>query len=67
MSESAAVTESPDRKAPPPLDPDPELIAHLEGNRRALRSYRDKAEELRDAAQERAANRQVTSSPGPAE
>jgi hypothetical protein len=36
--------------APPPFDPDPELIAHLEGNRRSLRGYRRKAEELRESA-----------------
>jgi hypothetical protein len=50
MSEHAAVTKTLDREAPPPLDPDPELIAHLEGNPLALRGYRHEAEELRDAA-----------------
>jgi len=36
-----------EHEAPPPFDPDPELIAHLEGSARSLRGYRRKAEELR--------------------
>lgn len=39
-----------DQEPPPPFDPDPELIAHLEGNTRSLRGYRRKAEELRAGA-----------------
>jgi hypothetical protein len=50
MSEHAVVTDAPDREAPPPLEPDPKLIAHLEGNALALRGYRHEAEALRDAA-----------------
>lgn len=34
----------------PPFDPDPELIDHAEGNRRSLRGYRRKAEDMRAAA-----------------
>ena len=49
MSQSASVTRPAEveHEAPPPFDPDPELIAHLEGNARSLRGYRRKAEELR--------------------
>jgi hypothetical protein len=39
-----------DDPPPPPFDPDPELIAHLEGNKRSLRGYRREAERLRDEA-----------------
>jgi len=51
MSDNATVSsEQADRPAPPPFDPDPELIAHLEGNEFALKGYRRKAQELRDEA-----------------
>jgi hypothetical protein len=46
-AEEAGAPPSP---APPPIDPDPELIAHLEGNTRSLRGYRREAEKLRDEA-----------------
>jgi hypothetical protein len=48
MSQSASVTRPAEveHEAPPPFDPDPELIAHLEGNARSLRGYRRKAEEM---------------------
>jgi hypothetical protein len=55
MSQHATVTETPAQQAPPPFDPDPELIAHLEGNALELRGYRKDAERLRrEAQQERA-------------
>jgi hypothetical protein len=51
MSQDAAVEAgAPSSPAPPPFDPDPELIAHLEGNARSLRGYRREAERLRDEA-----------------
>jgi len=37
----------------PPFDPDPELIDHLEGNRRSLKGYRSLAERLRMEARRR--------------
>jgi hypothetical protein len=39
-----------DDPPPPPFNPDPDLIAHLEGNKRSLRGYRREAERLRDEA-----------------
>lgn len=49
MSEQAgaAVAPQPDQTAPPPFDPDPALIDHLEGNTWSRRGYRHEAEELR--------------------
>jgi hypothetical protein len=38
--------------APPAFDPDPALIAHLEGNASSLRGYRQEAERLRDEARQ---------------
>jgi predicted secreted protein len=54
MSQSANVTRpaDPDHEAPPPFDPDLDLIAHLEGNAHSLRGYRRKAEELRERPDE---------------
>jgi hypothetical protein len=37
--------------APPPFDPDPELVDHLEGNTSERRRYRDEIEALRKASQ----------------
>ena len=52
MSEATTeVTEAPDQAAPPPFDPDPALIGHLEGNKWALRGYRREAQALREEAQ----------------
>jgi hypothetical protein len=47
---AAAEAGAPSSPAPPPFDPDPELIAHLEGNASSLRGYRQEAERLRDEA-----------------
>lgn len=49
MSEQArtAVTPEPDHAAPPPFDPDPSLIDHLEGNAWSRRGYLQEAEKLR--------------------
>jgi len=44
-----AGVEASEPSPPPPFDPDPELIGHLEGNRFALRGYRREAEALRKA------------------
>jgi hypothetical protein len=54
MSEAAPeVAAAPEQATPPPpFDPDPDLIGHLEGNRRAIKGYRRAAEKLRDEAQE---------------
>lgn len=43
-----------DRHHPPPFDPDPELIDHLEGNERAIRRYRKRAEQMRTDGMENA-------------
>lgn len=45
-----AMQDAVSRADTPPFDPDPELIAHAEGNRRSLRGYRRKAEEMRVSA-----------------
>jgi hypothetical protein len=53
MSQDAAgEAGAPSSPAPPAFDPDPELIAHLEGNASSLRGYRQEAERLRDEARE---------------
>jgi hypothetical protein len=52
MSETSATTHAEQSEAPPPFQPDPELIDHLEGNRRAIKRYRRAAEKQRDDAQE---------------
>lgn len=53
MSESPPeVVQAPEQASPPPFDPDPDLIDHLEGNKRATKGYRRKAEDLRDEARE---------------
>jgi hypothetical protein len=43
-----AATEPPDDEPAPPFDPDPDLIDHLEGNRRERRRYQDYARRMRD-------------------
>jgi hypothetical protein len=48
MSESQAPSQVP---APPPFDPDPELVDHLEGNASERRRYRDEIEALRKTSQ----------------
>jgi hypothetical protein len=48
---SEDLVSSETKQPPPPFDPDPELIDHLEGNAHSLRGYRRKAKELRRAAQ----------------
>lgn len=50
MSQTASTAPATVPDVPPPFDPDPELIAHLEGNSRSLKGYRLKAEALRDEA-----------------
>jgi hypothetical protein len=51
--------------APPAFDPDPELIAHLEGNAASLRGYREEAERLRDEARDASPDaRHDSSQPG---
>jgi uncharacterized protein involved in outer membrane biogenesis len=52
MPNAAARTEVPQAVSPPPppFDPDPALIDHLEGNRLARRSYQRFALKLRDKA-----------------
>jgi hypothetical protein len=50
MSESSAPSQAPIPPTPPPFEPDPELIDHLEGNRSSRQRYRDRAKELRDKA-----------------
>lgn len=40
--------DTPASELPPPFDPDPELIDHLEGNQRSLRGYRREAEKMSD-------------------
>jgi hypothetical protein len=53
MSENATVSAGqPDRGAPPPFDPDPELIDHLEGSEFWLKAYRRDAEKAHREAQE---------------
>jgi hypothetical protein len=48
VSESQAPSQAP---APPPFDPDPELVDHLEGNASERRRYRDEIEALRKTSQ----------------
>jgi hypothetical protein len=50
MSERRAPSQAPTPPTPPPFEPDPELIDHLEGNRSSQQRYRDRAKELRDKA-----------------
>jgi hypothetical protein len=53
MSNNAAVTTSPGDTGPeaaPVFDPDPDLVADLEGNPFALRSFRKAAQKAHDAA-----------------
>jgi hypothetical protein len=55
-TEDGALAQNDD--APPPFDPDPALVADLEGNRFALRAFRKGAEAAHDAAEaERAMSR----------
>ena len=44
MSESQAPSQAP---APPPFDPDPELVDHLDGNASERRRYRAEIEAMR--------------------
>jgi uncharacterized protein involved in outer membrane biogenesis len=50
MSESRPPSHTQTPPTPPPLEPDPELIDHLEGNRSSRQRYRNKAKEMRDEA-----------------
>jgi hypothetical protein len=53
MTENAALTTTTEQPTPPPFEPDPELIGHMEGNRFEERLYRRAAEKMRQEAQER--------------
>ena len=49
MSSDAAKRREPGRPLPPPFRPDPELIGHIEGNKRIIRQDRAAARKsLRD-------------------
>jgi hypothetical protein len=45
--------EVPASDAPPPFDPDDELMADLEGSRSAVKAYKREAKTLREAAASR--------------
>jgi hypothetical protein len=49
MSEGTAASQVPAPPVPPPFDPDPELVDHLEGNASERRRYRAEIEALREA------------------
>jgi hypothetical protein len=59
MSNEAAVTSTAEPtagEAPPPFDPDPALVADVENNRFALRSFRKAAQQAHDAAERQRAS-----------
>lgn len=54
MSDDTAVTTAPGAPGPesaPVFDPDPDLVADVENNRLALRSFRKAAQKDHDAAE----------------
>lgn len=53
MTDAATTAQQADQpEVPPPFEPDPDLIDHLEGNERAIKRYREAAEKLRDHVRE---------------
>ncbi len=52
MTDAAAASTTAQADAPPPFEPDPDLIDHLEGNEQMIQRYRHRAEEMRREAQE---------------
>ncbi len=52
MTDAATTSKTPQADAPPPFEPDPNLIDHLEGNERTIQRYRHRAEEMRKEAHE---------------